>query len=113
MTRTTKDLINELDNAVSDQEASGNITQTALVVGFDLECKMIFHDESDRLNKLNTMVQDGGIPLGFIKVAKIGNELQFFSKPLIGFKKNPKIQRILKELCTTVGKTMTTGDEET
>jgi hypothetical protein len=113
MTRTIKDLIKELDNAVTDQEVSSNIAQTALVVGFDLECKMIFYDESDRLNKLNTMVQDGGVSLGFIRVAKIWNELQFFSKPLTGFEKNPKIQRILTELCTLVGKTMTSGDEET
>jgi hypothetical protein len=74
---------------------------------------MIFYDESDRLNKLNTMVQDGGVSLGFIRVAKIWNELQFFSKPLTGFEKNPKIQGILTELCTLVGKTMTLGDEET
>jgi hypothetical protein len=107
MTRTTNDLINELDNAVTDQDTLCGMTQTALVVGFNLECKMIFHDESDRLQKLNTMVQDGGIPLGFIKVVKIGNDFEFLSKPLTGFEKNEKIQRILNEVCTIIGKTDT------
>ena len=113
MIRTTKDLINELDNAVTDQEAAGNSTQTALVIGFDLECKMIFYDESDRLNKLNTLVREGGVPLGFIKVARVGDDVQFFSRPLKGLEKNPKIRRILTEFCTLAGKTMTSGIEGT
>jgi hypothetical protein len=113
MAKTTKDLITELDKAVTDQEVSAHMTQTALVVGFDLECKMIFHNESNRLDKLNTMVKKGGVPLGFIKVAKIGDDVQFFSKPLSGFEKNPKTQRILTELCTLAGKTMACGDQET
>jgi microsomal dipeptidase-like Zn-dependent dipeptidase len=110
MTRTTDDLINELDTAVTDQDTLCGMTQTALVVGFNLECKMIFHNESDRLQKLTTMVQDGGKPLGFIKVVKIGNDFQFLSKPLTGFEKNEKIKRILTELCTIVGKTMAFRD---
>jgi hypothetical protein len=110
MTRTTSDLINELDSAVTDQEASSGMTQTALVVGFNLECKMIFQNESNRLEKLNTMVQDGGKPLGFIKFVKTGNDFQCLSKPLTGFEKNEKIQRILSELCTIVGKTMASED---
>lgn len=105
MTRTTSDLIHELDNAVSEKDTLYGKTQTALVVGFNLECKMIFHDESDRLQKLNTMVKDGGIPLGFIKVVKIENNFEFLSKPLTGFEKNEKIQRILNEVCTIIGKT--------
>lgn len=113
MIRTTKDLINELDNAVTDQEAAGNSTQTALVIGFDLECKMIFYDESDRLNKLNTLVREGGVPLGLIKVARVGDDVQFFSRPLKGLEKNPKIRRILTEFCTLAGKTMTSGIEGT
>jgi hypothetical protein len=87
MTRTTKDLIDDLDAAVTGQGVSGDRTQTALVVGFDLECRMIFQDESDRLQKLNTLVSNGGIPLGFIKVVRVGDDLQFFSRPQTIFEK--------------------------
>ena len=111
MTRTTRNLIDELDAAVTGQGASCDRAHTALVVGFDLECRMIFQDESDRLQKLNTLVSNGGIPLGFIKVIKVGDDLQFFSRPLTGFEKNPKILRILNELCTMVGKMMASGEE--
>lgn len=109
MSRTTRDLIQELDNAVTDEEASEHSTQTALVIGFDLECKMIFYDEPDRLDKLNAMVREGGIPLGLIKVAKIGDDLEFFSRPLNGYEKNPKIQRILSEVCTSAGMAVVSG----
>lgn len=113
MIRTTRDLIRELDNAVTDLEESEKNSQTALVIGFDLECKMIFQDEPDKLDRLNGMIKDGGIPLGFIKVAKVENGIEFFSKPLNGFEKNQKIQRILSELCTTAGRSMVSIEQET
>jgi len=109
MTRTTKDLIRELDNSVTDDELSEHHTQTALVIGFDLECRMIFYDEPDRLDKLNTMIREGGVPLGLIKVAKIGDDVEFFSRPLSGYEKNRKIQRILSDVCTTAGMVVISG----
>jgi len=113
MTRTTVDVINDLDKTVSDHDLSGYRTQTALVVGFEHECKIVFRGQPDRLDKLNTMVRDGGIPLGFIKVTRMGKDVAFLSKPLIEFKNNPETQKILTALCNGLGKTLAFGDRHT
>ena len=103
MTRTTGDIINDLDNAISDQDLLCDKSQIVLVVGFENECKMVFHGEDDRLTKLNTMVKGGGIPLGFIKATKIGKEVSFLSRPLIEFKDDPAAADLLSRLCIRLG----------
>jgi hypothetical protein len=103
MTRTTVDVINDLDSAVPDRDAVYTMAQTALVVGFEQECRMLFHDDPDRLKKLNSMVQNGGTPLGLIKATKIGNNVNFLSRPLIEFKDDPATARLLTELCKRLG----------
>jgi hypothetical protein len=104
MTRTTGDVINDLDNAVTDRDAIYDMSQTALVVGFENKCIMVFHDEHNRLKKLNSMVQGGGTPLGFIKITKMGKDVSFLSKPLIEFKDDLATAKLLTELCTELGK---------
>ena len=113
MTRTTEDIIKDLDYAVYEDDAFCDFTQTALVVGFEHECKMIFHGDPDRHNKLTDMVRDGGIPLGLIKVARIGKDIQFLTEPLIEFRGNPETQELLTELCTIMGKELVSGNKDT
>lgn len=113
MTRTTVDIINDLDDAATDQDLLDCMTQTGLVVGFKHECRIVFHGQPDRLDKLNTLVRDWGLPLGFIKIIKIGKDVEFLSKPLIEFKNNPETKKILTELCTGLGKTLAFGDKWT
>lgn len=102
MTRTTTDIITDLENAVTDRDLLYDNAQTALIVGFENECKMVFHDEPDRLKKLNILVKDGGIPLGFIKITKVGNDVNFLSRPLIEFKDDPATAIFLSEVCKRV-----------
>jgi len=106
MIRTTGDIINDLDNALTNQDLLCDRTQTALVVGFEHQCKMVYHGQPDRLDKLNTLVRNGGIPLGFIKVNKTGKDVEFFSRPLSEFKNDPEIQKILTRLCNGLGKAL-------
>ena len=113
MTRTTEEVIKDLDYAVDENDAFCDFTQTALVVGFQHECKMIFHGDPDRNHKLNDMVRDGGIPLGLIKVARIGKDIQFLTEPLIEFRGNPETQELLTELCNIMGKHLAFGYKDT
>jgi hypothetical protein len=59
------------------------------------------------------MVRDGGIPLGLIKVAKIGKDVQFLTEPLIEFRGNPETQELLTELCNIMGRQLAYGDKDT
>ncbi len=104
MTRTTGDVINDLDNAATGRDAFNEMVQTVLVVGFEHECRMVFHDEPDRLTKLNSMVQGGGTPLGLIKITRTGKAVNFLSRPLIEFRDDPATATLLTEVCTGLGK---------
>ncbi len=113
MTRTTADVIHDLDKTAADHDQSGFMTQTGLVVGFEHECRIVFRGQPDRLATLNTMVLDGGIPLGFIKVTRMGKDVEFLSKPLIEFQNNPETQKILTALCNGLGKTLAFDNRHT
>jgi hypothetical protein len=111
MTRTTGDVINELDNAVTERDLLFDMAQTALVVGFEHECRMVYHNDPDRLKKLNTMVKDGGTPLGLIKITKVGDDVNFLSRPLVEFKDDPATATLLTRLCTGLGKMVACGNK--
>jgi len=111
MTRTTSDVINDLDNAVTRLDSLYDNAQTALVVGFEHSCSMVFHDDPDRLKKLNALVHGGGTPLGFIRITKVGNDVNFFSRPLLEFKDDPTAAALLTGLCTGLGRRMVQEDQ--
>lgn len=104
MTRSTSDVINDLDSSVTGNDVLYDNAQTALVVSFEHSCRMVFQDDPDRLKKLNTLVHGGGTPLGFIKITKVGKEVNFFSRPLVEFKDDPTTAALLTVLCTGLGK---------
>lgn len=60
--RSTLDLIHELE-----AEAK-HFTHCFLVVGFEKHNERVFATRTDRLEQLNELIEQGGIPLGFIGV---------------------------------------------
>jgi hypothetical protein len=104
MTRTTGEVINELDNAITDTDLLCDMAQAALVVGFEHECRMVFRDDPDRLTKLNTMVRSGGMPLGLIKITRDGGDVNFLSRPLIEYRDDLAAATLLSKLCAGLGK---------
>jgi hypothetical protein len=113
MTRTTEEIIDELDSAVTDEDALCDVSKTALVVRFEHECKMILHGDPDRLDKLNTMIENGGESIGFIKVAQKGPKVKVVSIPLVEFIDDDPVNVVLNELCEVLEKGLTSGNKET
>jgi hypothetical protein len=112
MTRNTEEVIDELDSAVKDEDALCDVSKTALVVRFEHECKMILHGDPDRLDKLNTMIENGGESIGFIKVAQKGTKVKVLSIPLVEFIDDDKVNAVLNELCEVLEKGLTTSDTQ-
>lgn len=111
MTRTVGDVIKDLDTSITGQDLLRDKTQTALVVGFEHECKMVYHGQPDRLDTLIAMVRNGGIPLGIIKVTQCGVNVEIYSRPLIEFQNDPEIQKILTRVCTGMGNALAMGNQ--
>jgi len=111
MTRTTSEVIDDLDNAGDDQDTRYDQVAIALVVGFEHGCKLIFHGDPDRLPQLNTMVRDGGKPIGLVKFIKMGKEIRFLSKTLIEYKDDPEVAGFLTTFCTIMGKQIASGSK--
>ncbi len=112
MTRTTGDLIQDLDHTVTAQDALYDEVRAALVVGFNgmHECRMVFSDDPDRHENLNVMVGIGGTPLGFIKLNRTGNEIALMSRPLAEYAGDPAAAAFFTGLCTGLGRRVACGD---
>ena len=113
MTKTTQQLIDTFEKTGVNQDPQCEDQNTALVVCFEHECKVIFHCDPNRHQQLISMVKDGGTPIGFIKVVKKGEEIEFLSKPLMEFKDDPKVHTVLKELSHSIGKQLALGSHLT
>jgi len=109
LTRSTSEVIQDLDNAGTNRDARYDQVAIALVIGFEQGCKLIFHGDPDRLPRLNAMVRDGGKPLGLVKVIKKGNEMSFLSKTLIEYKDDPEVAGYLTTFCSVMGKQIVSG----
>jgi hypothetical protein len=79
MTRTTKDLIEELMS-----ESEGTFI-TALVVGFEAQTKFVFSNSQEPLKELNEMIEQGGEPVGLIYCTREDNTMTFLTRPLLEF----------------------------
>ncbi len=114
MTRTTSDLIEDLDHTITAHDAVYDEVQTALVVGFYEKhaCRMVFYDDPDRLEKLNTMVSGGGSPIGFIKMNRLGRDIALMSRPLSEYAGDPSTAAFFTGLCTGLGKKAAIGDQK-
>jgi hypothetical protein len=58
--RSTKDLVDEL------HDSAPKASQVCIVVGFEKNCEMVWSTDPEPLQKLNRLVEAGGIPLGLI-----------------------------------------------
>lgn len=106
----TEDLINDLDSSVM-----GPIFSNVLVLAFNNEYKTIYHHDPDGVNKLNSMIHDGGLPLGFIKAVEIKGGWKFLSHPLPEFRGNERmeVRKFLEEYSIMLNKKLLFGDKGT
>lgn len=89
MTRTTKELVEEL---MSESEGTDI---TALVVGFEYHTKFVFSNSEEPLKELNGMVENDGEPVGFIFCTRKDNTLTFSSRPLTEFENEEGVSDFL------------------
>jgi hypothetical protein len=62
MSRTTVDLIDELDIEAA------NFTKAALVVGFEHTTLYVFSTDENRLSRLDELIRNGGEPIGLFGI---------------------------------------------
>ncbi len=110
MTRTLSDIIEEFETLIDD-DLINEKDMMALVVGFETETKFIFNNEPDKLTKLNTMVESGGNPIGYMRIERSGNGMSIETKPLIEYMDEQQVKKYLEDLCQTAGKRITFGNE--
>ncbi len=107
--RSTKDLIKDLDNEAIVGDEDRDELFTVLVVGFENESKTIFHNESNRLKRLNELVRNHGCPVGFIKAYRSGKELKFMTKLLPEVENDENCKKLLQDMSVTMEKSLTVG----
>jgi len=110
MTRTLSDIIEEFETLIDD-DLIHEKDMMALVVGFETETKFIFNKEADKLTKLQTMVEAGGNPIGYMRIERSRNEMSIETKPLIEYTDEEQIKKYLEDLCQTAGKRIAFGNE--
>jgi hypothetical protein len=107
MSRTTKDLIEELKvDALAIKLEGGQSVGVQLVVGFENNSEFVSHDDPDALTKLNNMVQRGGGPVGMITIIKGKGTLNIKTKPLQEYEDDEHIDGFLTRLAHSVGETI-------
>ncbi len=97
MTRTTKDLIEELDRE------SKKFTSLALVVGFEKHTDYVWASDKDGLAKLNDLVEAGGEPVGLIGAILDSKIATIRARALQEYEDQEWVQRYLGELVQTIG----------
>ena len=97
--RTSKELIEELRAEASSAEF------VVLAVGFPQETKMVNSTltDAEALDTLNTLVSQGGHPLGFIRCRCKSNSRVFEVRPLDEYADDPVPGRVLGEICQRMG----------
>jgi hypothetical protein len=95
--RTTIDLIEELN-----RESQGAV-HCVLVVGFQNTTLFVYDSDDNPLQNLNSMIQQGGEPVGFIRVIGEPGTLKLESRPLHEYADDSSIAEYLSRLCDGVG----------
>ena len=97
MTRTTRDLIEELDRE------SKQFNLLALVVGFEKRTDLVYASDESSLEKLNGLVEAGGEPIGLIGATLDRNIGTIRTKALQEYQDQEWVQGYLDELAQTIG----------
>ena len=108
MTRTPSDIIEEFEVLI-DEDLTHEKDMMALVVGFETETRFIFNHEPDKLDKLTTMVEAGGNPLGYMRIERSRGEMSVEARPLIEYADEVQVKEYLEDLCQTTGKMIVSG----
>jgi hypothetical protein len=93
--RTTVDLIEELHA----ESIGSNVA--SLVVGFGNTTLFVCANAEDPLSELNEMIQNGGQPVGIIRMAQDGPELSLVGRPLEEYAGDDWIRQYLVSLTQT------------
>jgi hypothetical protein len=108
MTRTPSDIIEEFELLI-DKDLMNEKDMMALVVGFETETRFIFNHEPDKLDALTSMVESGGIPIGYIRIERSREEISVESRALIEYADEVQVKEYLEDLCQTTGKMIVSG----
>jgi|SRR5215469_11131505 len=95
MSRTTVDLIHQLDEVAQDQSFA------ALLVVFEKNTGIVFSELPDRLERLNALVASGGEPVGLVLVNPTTGKIRV--GPLEEYKNDEKVLAYLREWMDTAG----------
>jgi hypothetical protein len=98
----TGDLIRELE------EAAVNFQIASLVVKFADHYEMIYNHDEQKLTKLDSLVEQGGNPIGFIGVVVIEDApIQVFLRPLTDFADDLTVKTYLTKAVDQLAEQMT------
>lgn len=101
--RTTAELIAGLE---AEAEA-GNFDVVCLAVGFEETAILIYSNQPDRLAALNSAIERGGEPIGFIAVQKQGSVgWSIGSKLLAEYKGEQWAREFIERLADSCGRTL-------
>jgi hypothetical protein len=73
--RNTSDLINEM------QKEAKNAFLVAIAVGYHDDTKFVFSSEKEPLRELNSLVKQGGFPIGLLRFVKENGAIQGSYRP--------------------------------
>jgi hypothetical protein len=100
LVRTAIDLIQELNR---ESQAA---VHCVLVVGFQSTTLFVCASDDNPLQNLNSMIQQGGEPVGFIRVIGEPGTLILESRPLHEYADDSSIAEYLSSLCDAAGKNL-------
>ncbi len=96
------DLIRELEGVALEFDSA------SLVVEFADHCQVVYNHDEQKLTKLDTLVKQGGNPIGFIgSLYPEDAPFQVFLRPLTKFGDDPAVKARLNEVVGLIAEEMT------
>jgi|SRR5215469_1058236 len=104
MSRTTTDLIHQLDEVAQNQSFA------ALLVAFEKNTGIVFSEWPDRLERLNALVASGGEPVGLVVVNATTGEMKVGA--LEEYEDDEKVLAYLREWMDAAGAMIVNANRE-
>lgn len=95
--RKTADLVQEMKNEAK------NAWLVAIAVGFPAETKFVFSSSSHPLEDLNSLVKNGGSPIGLLRFDKENSSVQGSYRPFEEYENESWIKEYLTGLLENTG----------
>ncbi len=99
--RCLHDLIEELTTERKVRE----LTEAAIIVGLYKLTKLVWYDEaSDMLSELNSLVNDGGQPIGLIGYGyvQLPREVRFYRRAFAEYAEEDWVESFLEKMMSTM-----------